>query len=172
MRSKEALPQLGRQREGDQEIGSLDELAQLTLDPAGGGGAAALRTGLVIAGVPGEMDPAAIPTTKGPPAQSRGPAMSDGPQGATLRRRKRRSRFQKIRQELTQRRHNGGGSHGFLAWQVAAQLIHQAQRIAGRLMGHVQINHGRGDLFMPEQFLDGVQMSSGLEQVSGEAMTQ
>ena len=43
----EALPQLGREREGDQEIGSLDELVELTLDPAGRGGAAALRTGLM-----------------------------------------------------------------------------------------------------------------------------
>src|SRR5690349_4844538 len=109
--AKEALPQLGREREGDQEIGSLDELVELTLDPAGRGRAAALRTGLMIAGVPGEMNLVAVPTTIGPPAQRRGAAMSDGPKGATLRRGKRRSRFEKVRQKLTQRPQNRGAGH-------------------------------------------------------------
>ena len=170
---EEAAAQLGRQGEGDQEIGSLDELGQFALDPANRGGAAALRAGLVIAGMPGEMDLAAVRTTKGPPAQGRSAAMSDGSQGAALLGRKRRSRFQEVRQELTQHPQNGGDDrHDVLARQVAAEFVHQAQRIAGGLMGQVQVDHGRGDLFMAEQFLDCVQMGAGFQHVSGEAVTK
>ena len=169
---EEAAAQLGRQGEGDQEIGGVDQLGQLALNPAGRGGTAALRAGLVIAGVPGEMDLAAVQATLGPPAQGRRAAMGDGPQGAALLGRKRRSRFQEIRHKQTQRpQHRGGNEHEVLR-QVAAQLVHQAQRIAGRLMGDVQVDHGGSDLFMAEKFLDGVQMSAGFQEVSGEAVAQ
>jgi len=103
---EEAVSQLGRQGEGDQEIGSQDELGQFPLDPAGGSGAAALGAGLVIAGMPGEVD--LVTASKGPPAQGRGAAMSDSPKGALLFSRKRRSRFEEVGQKLTQRPQYGG----------------------------------------------------------------
>jgi hypothetical protein len=63
----------------------MDEFAQLALDPSGGGGSAALRTGLVIAGMPREEDLLGmIGARKGPTAQSRRTAMGDGPEGAAL----------------------------------------------------------------------------------------
>jgi len=109
---EETAAQWLRQGEGDQEVGSLDQLGQFALDPAGGGGPAALRTGLVIARMPGEMNLAAAVrgrASKGPPAQGRGAAMVDGPKGAALFGREGRSGLQKLRQELTQRLQNGGG---------------------------------------------------------------
>lgn len=86
-RTEEAGAQLGRQGEGDQEVGRLDELLALAPDPLGGGRPSALGAGLVIAGVPGEMNLPALRTGKGPPAQGRGPALGDGPEGAALVRR-------------------------------------------------------------------------------------
>ena len=43
-----------------------------------------------------------------------------------------------------------------LAGQLATELVDQTQRIAGRLVRHVQVDHRGGDLFMTEQSLDGV----------------
>src|SRR6186713_2172832 len=129
--TKEAFAQFGGQGEGDEEIGSLHELGQFALHPAHGGGGAALRAGLMIAGMPGEPNLVAVPAVKDPPAQGRSAAMSDGPKGATLRGGKRRSRFQKLRQKLTQRPQHGG-SHattrwmsGGLAGQCATELVDQ-----------------------------------------------
>ena len=53
-----------------------------------------------------------------------------------------------------------------------AELVHQAECVPGGLMGQVQVDHGRGDLFVTEQSLDGVQMSTGFQQVSGEAVAK
>jgi hypothetical protein len=39
-------------------------------------------------------------------------------------------------------------------------------------MGQMQINHGRVDLLVTEQFLDGAQMGSGLQHMRGEGMAQ
>jgi len=96
VRSEELAAQLGGQREGDQEIGRAHQFGHFAGDPARGRLAAALRAGLVIAGVPGEVNaPAAfVFTGKSVPAQSRGAAMGDGPDGAALVGRKRRGRFQ------------------------------------------------------------------------------
>jgi len=88
-RPEEARSQLSGEREGDQEVGRLDPLLQLALDPLGGRCPPALRTGLVIAGVPGEVELTAIRTSKGSPAQRRSPAVGDGPNGAALIRRER-----------------------------------------------------------------------------------
>jgi len=49
-----------------------------------GGHGTALRAGFVIAGVIGEMNFVAGFANKGAPAQSRGAAMSDRPDGAAL----------------------------------------------------------------------------------------
>jgi len=46
------------------------------------------------------------------------------------------------------------------------------QRVARRLMRHVQVDHRGGDLFMTEQLLDRVQMGSGFQQMSREAMAK
>ena len=94
---EEAGAQLRRECEGDQEVGRLDELVQLALDPLGGGRTAALRTGLVIAGMPGEVNLVTIRAGKGPPAQSRSAAVGDGPEGAVLIRGERRGRVQELR---------------------------------------------------------------------------
>lgn len=37
-------------------------------------------------------------------------------------------------------------------------------------MGQMEINHRRSDLFMAEQFLDGVEMGSGFQDVGGKGM--
>src|SRR5262245_24798120 len=115
VRTKERAAQLGGQGEGDQEIRSVDEFGQFALHPAAGGSGATLRAGLVIAGMPGEADLVAILTDKGPPAQGRSAAMSDGPKGAALRGAKRRSRLEEVRQKLTQRPQHGG-SHATTRW--------------------------------------------------------
>jgi len=84
VRSEELAAQLGRQGEGHQEIRHGDELLQFARDPAGGGLPPALRTGLVIAGVPGEVNVPATWAGKSLAAQRRGAAMGEGPEGATL----------------------------------------------------------------------------------------
>ena len=61
VRAEKDLAQFSWQGEGDHEIGSLDELGQFALDPVAGGGAPALRAGLVIAAMPGEMDSCSHP---------------------------------------------------------------------------------------------------------------
>jgi hypothetical protein len=58
------------------------------------------------------------------------------------------------------------------AWQTAAEFIHQPQGILGTLVGQVEVDHGGGDLFMAEQFLDGVQMGAGFQEMSGKGMAQ
>ena len=83
-RAEEAPAQLAWEREGDQEVGRAHEFAQLTVDPTSGGLASALRTGFVIAGMECEVDLAASFTRKAAPAQRRGAAMSDRPDGAPL----------------------------------------------------------------------------------------
>jgi len=139
---------------------------------------AALRTGFVIAGVKGKMDMPAIFAGKGTPAQCRGAAMSDGPDGAMLLRGKRRSRFKQLRNKTAQRsQHRGGSVHEqlrelALAGKLAAELIHQLQCVFGGLVSQVQIHHGGSDLFMAQEFLDGVQMRAGFQQVRGKGMAQ
>jgi hypothetical protein len=67
--------------------------------------------------------------------------VGDGPEGAVLIRGERRGRVQELRQEPTQRPENGGGEgHAGSAWQGAAEFLHQPQRLAGGLMGEVQMN--------------------------------
>ena len=61
---------------------------------------------------------------------------------------------------------------GELPRQPAAKIIHEAQGILGGLMRHVQVDHGGGDLFMTEQFLNRVQMRAGFQQMRGKGMTQ
>ncbi len=111
LRAQEALAQLGREGEADQEAGRVDPFGQLALNPVVRGLTTALRAGLVIAGVPGEVDVAALLAGKGLPAQSRGAAMGDGPEGATLVRGQRRGGVQEGGQKLTQRSADGG-AHG------------------------------------------------------------
>lgn len=132
----------------------------------------------MIAGVPGETDLVAVLAVKDPPAQGRSAAMSNGPKSAALRGEKRRSRFQEVRQKLTQRPQHGG-SHatirsirGGLAGQCTTELVDQTQRVTCRLVRHAQVDHRGGNLFMTEQLLDRVQMGSGFQQVCGEAMAQ
>lgn len=164
---------MSRKRESDEKVGSIDELVQLASDPLSGGRPTALRTRFVIAGVPGEMELAAIGACKDPTTQSRGTAVGDGPEGAALIRGERRRRVQKVRQELTQcPDHRGGDGHAPSAWQFAAELIHQTEGIAGGLMGQVQIDHGGGDLLVTEKVLDGMEMSAGLQHVGREAVPE
>ena len=68
-----------------------------------------LRTGLVVAGVPGQVLPAATFAVKELTAQSRGAAMGDGPDSAALLREKRGSGLEEVRQKPPQRLHDGGG---------------------------------------------------------------
>jgi hypothetical protein len=177
-RAEEAAAQFGWQSEGDQEIRGVDEFSQFPLNPAAGGLSAALGTGFVVAGVPGEMNVAAGLAAKETSAQCRSAAMGDGPNGAALLLGKWRSRFQELRQKTAQRRHHcGGGAHDAarksrLTGQPLAELVHQIQSIFGALVRQMQIDHRGGDLLVPEQFLDGVQMRSGFKQMRGEGMAQ
>ena len=95
--AEEAGPQLFREREGDQEVGCLDELLLLALDPLSRGRPDALGAGLVITGVPGEVDLAAIRAGQSPSAHRRSSAVRDGPKGATLISRERRLGGQELR---------------------------------------------------------------------------
>ena len=73
--------------------------------------------------------------------------MGDGPDGAALIGGRRRRRLQELRQERTQRsKYRGRNGHDASALQVTARFIHQRQRIAGRLMGEMEIDHGGGDV--------------------------
>jgi hypothetical protein len=81
-RAEEAPAQFVWERKGDQEVGRAHEFAQLAVDPRGGGLASALRAGFVIAGMECEVDLAASFARKAAPAQCRGAAMSDRPDGA------------------------------------------------------------------------------------------
>ena len=96
VRPEEAAAQFGRQREGDEEVRRLDELALFALNPSGVGRAAALRAGFVIAGMKGEVLPSAL-AIKELTAQRRGAATGDGPDGAVLLRPERRSGLKKRR---------------------------------------------------------------------------
>ena len=178
-RAEEAGAQLCRQREGDQEVRGIDQLAQFALHPAVCGLGAALRAGFVVAGVVGKMNVVARFAGKGTPAQCRSAAVSDRPDGAMLLRRERRSRFEQLRDKTAQRPQHGGGSaheflesFGLLARQSAAELVHQAQGVLAGLMGQVQIDHGGGDLFMAQELLDGVQMRAGFQEMGGKGMAQ
>ena len=71
-RAEETAAQLCGQGEGDQEVGGIDPLAQFALDPAVCGLGAALRAGLVIAGVVGEVKVVAVWAGKSTTAQGRG----------------------------------------------------------------------------------------------------
>lgn len=113
MGAKEAGPEFGRQGEGDQEVGSVNEFAEFTLNPVGGGRTATLGTSLVVAGMPGELEFTAGSAGKGVAAQSRGPAMGESPNGASLILTETWNLGQERRQELTQRAEDGAwGSHG------------------------------------------------------------
>ena len=124
------------------------------------------------------MNMAALFAGKGTPAQCRSAAVSDRPDGAMLLRRERRSRFEQLRDKTAQRpQHGGGSAHELwrglaLAGQLAAELVHQLQGILGGLVGQMQIHHGGGDLFMAQEFLDGVQMRAGFQEMGGKGMTQ
>ena len=109
-RAEETGAQLRRQSKGDQEVRCIDQLCQFTLDPAVCAQGAALRAGFVVAGVVGEMDVVALFAGKGTPAQCRGAAMGDRPEGATLLSRERRTRFEELRNKTAQRPQHGGGS--------------------------------------------------------------
>jgi hypothetical protein len=103
--------------------------------------------------------------------------MVNGPQGAALVRPKRRSRFEPGRHKTTQRRQDGGArKHRWrklcLAGQALAELVHQTQSILSALVGQMQIDHGRGDLLVTEELLNGVEMRAGFQQVGGEAVAQ
>ena len=175
--TKELSAQLRRESEGDQEVGSVDALGPLALDPSGGVGVAALWTGFVIAGVISQVDSAAGFTEKSLCAQGGRAAMSDSPDGAPLLRGKSwllcQKGGQKTAQHFQDRRlgaHDVGGRWR-LTGQSLDELIHQTQGIARGLMGQMQIDHGGSDLLVTEQFLDGVQMSSGFQQMCGEGMS-
>jgi len=58
--AKKQIAQLTWQGEGDHKVRSGGEFFQLALDPGLRGSASALRTGFVVATVPGEMQPVAI----------------------------------------------------------------------------------------------------------------
>ena len=83
-RAEEAPAQFAWEREGDQEVGRAHEFAQPAVDPTGGGLASALRAGFVIAGMECEVDLAASFAREAAPAQCRGAAMSDRPDGAPV----------------------------------------------------------------------------------------
>ena len=176
--TQEAAAQLGGQSKSDQEIRRIDSLGQFTLDPPMGGLCPALGAGFVVARVVSKLKVPALFTGKGTPAQCRSAAMSDRPDGAMLLRRERRSRFEELRNKTAQRlQHRGGSAHEFwrglaLAGQLAAEPVHQLQCIFGGLVGQMQIHHGGGDLFMAQEFLDGVQMRPGLQEMRGKRMTQ
>ena len=171
--SPKAGTQLSREGKRDQEVGSIHEFLQLALNPLGGGGPPALRAGLVIAGVPREVSLFAARARKGLPTHSLRAAIGNRPDGAALIPGQRRRRLLELRQEPTQRpKYRGRNGHETSAWQVAAECIHQLQRIAGGLMRQVQIDHGGGDLLVSEQLLDRVQMGPGFQQMSREAMAQ
>ena len=109
-RAEETGAQFSRKREGDQEVGSVNEPGQFTLDPAVGGVGAALRAGFVVAGVVGQVAVAAGFAGKDPPAQCRGAAVSDRPDGAMLVRRERRSGLEQLGNKTAQRPQHGGRS--------------------------------------------------------------
>ena len=56
------------------------------------------------------------------------------------------------------------------ARQLAAEFVHEPQGILRRLMRHVQVDHGGGDLLMAEQLLNRVQMRAGFQQMRGKGM--
>lgn len=90
LRTKESATQFGRQCEGDKEMGCLDPSMQLALNPCGRSSTATLWAGLMVAGVKGKVLPPAVRAVKEPTTQGRGAAMSNGPEGAVLLRRKER----------------------------------------------------------------------------------
>ncbi len=107
----------------------------LGLDPAVRAQRAALRAGFVVAGVVGKVNVVAGFAGKGTPAQCRGAAMSNRPDGAALLRRERRLRILELRQKSAQRPHDSGalGHRGcekfWLGWQAFAKLIDQSQSV-------------------------------------------
>ena len=96
--------QLSGEREGHQEIRSLDAIGQFPLHPSPGGPTPALRAGFVVAGVEGKMPLSTLITVKDPSSQSRRAALGDGANGVALGSRKMRVNVEKIRQEQAQRR--------------------------------------------------------------------
>lgn len=85
MQSEKGTAQFRGQREGDEEVRGVDEFALFALNPLGVVSAAAERAGLVIAGMKSKVLASARLAIKESPAQRRGAAMSDGPEGAVLR---------------------------------------------------------------------------------------
>lgn len=175
-RTKEATAQLGGKREGDQEVGRVDEFMNFACHPAARGQGAALRAGFVVAGVIGEVNLMAGVADKGAPAQSRRAAMSDGPDGAALLCTKRRLGVLELRQKSAQRPHDSGalghrgGEKLWLGGQSLAKLIDQSQSVLTGLVSEMQVNHGAVDLGVAEQLLDRMQMRPGLQQVRGETV--
>src|SRR3974390_3633087 len=64
------------------------------------------------------------------------------------------------------------GRRLWLAWQTLAKLIDQSQCVLAGLMSQMQVNHGAGDLRVPQQLLDRMQVRPRLQQVRGEAVPQ
>ena len=176
--AKETTAQLGGKGEGDQEVGSVNQFMEFACHPAARGQGATLGAGFMIAGVIGEVNLMAGVTNKGAPPQSRGAAMSDGPDGAALLRPERRLGGLELRQKSAQRPDDGGalGHEGWqeavLAWQTLAKLIDQSQGVLAGLVSQMQVNHGAGDLRMTEQLLDRMQMRPRFQQVRGKTVSQ
>ena len=106
--AEEAVPQFLRQREGHHKVGGVDLLLQSALDPGGGGGPAAARTGFVITTVEGEVVLSAGCAGKARSSHGRSAAMSDGPDGAALGAGERRVGLQKLRQKTQKHLGDGG----------------------------------------------------------------
>lgn len=58
------------------------------------------------------------------------------------------------------------------ARELAAEIVHETQGVLRGLMRDMQVDHGGGDLFVAEQFLDGVQMRACFEQMGSKGMPQ
>lgn len=173
LRAEEEGSELGRQGEGDHEVGSANPFVEFPLDPLASGLAPTSRTGLVVAAMIGEVGASTLRAPVKLAAHDRSAAVLDGPDGPMLRRREDRILRQKLRQEATQHRLNGERQRSKgLAWQTVAKALHHLESIFSGDMGQMQINHGGSDLLMSQQALDGVEMSAGFEQVSREAVTQ
>jgi len=59
-----------------------------------------------------------------------------------------------------------------LAGQSATERFDQGAGVFRALMGQMQVDHGRIDLLVPEQPLDGVEAGPGFDEMGGEAVSQ
>ena len=93
------LPQLFRHGEGDEIIWDGQQAAALVMQPFGGVGVAALRTGPMIARMVNQFAPSAA-AAKELRAQGRGAAGQDGLDGAPMRRQQARAKLPFIRRPV------------------------------------------------------------------------